>query len=316
MRLFTSVFTFITFLALVVSCSPKLHPEAELEKVERRKTDVLVAALDTMSQQRPAYFYSKIKCDYSDTNQNKSFKTSIRMVKDSAVNALITFATIPIINSLIRPDSVIITNRQDKCVIRRDLDFIKEQFGVSFDYRNIEELLLGLPIGFDTTQKYFQIHDPYNYILSSHKKRAIRREIRNNDNRNNRPDRPDRDRNGRDRREDRDNEEEEGEDVILKYYLSNDLRSLKSISIDSPDDTTTIKIDYLTRDSIDQYLVPNDVQMVIVTPRNRLVITLDYDRTEVNVPQEIRFVIPEEYGECTGKEGEAPKPEEEEPEEE
>lgn len=311
MRLYTSVFTFITLLALVVSCSPKLHPEAEQEKVERRKTDVLVAALDTMSQLRPTYFYSKIKCDYSDTNQNKSFKTSIRMVKDSAVNALITFATIPIINSLIRPDSVIITNRQDRCVIRRDLDFIKEQFGVSFDYRNIEELLLGLPIGFDTTQKYFQIHDPHNYILSSHKKREIRRETRNNnDNRN----KPERDRNGRliQRREDRGNEEEEGEDVILKYYLSNDLRTLKSIFIDSPDDTTTIQIDYLSRDSIENYLVPNDVQMVIVTPRNRLVITLDYERTEVNVPQEIRFVIPEEYGECT--ETEANKPEEEEPE--
>jgi hypothetical protein len=309
MRLYTSVFTFITLLALVVSCSPKLHPEAELEKVERRKTDVLVSALDSMSQLRPQYFYSKIKCDYSDTNQNKSFKTSIRMVKDSAVNALITFATIPIVNSLIRPDSVIITNRQDKCVIRRDLDFIKEQFGVSFDYRNIEELLLGLPIGFDTTQKYFQIHDPHNYILSSHKKRAIRRETRN---------KPERDRNGRliQRREDRDNEAEE-ENVILKYYLANDLRSLKRIFIDSPDDTTTIAIDYLTRDSIDHYLVPNEVQMVIVTPRNRLVITLDYERTEVNVPQEIRFVIPEEYGECTGKEGEEaqkPEPEEEEPE--
>lgn len=308
MRLYTSVFTFITFLALVVSCSPKLHPNAELEKVERRKTDVLVAALDTMSQLRPTYFYSKIKCDYSDTNQNKSFKTSIRMVKDSAVNALITFATIPIINSLIRPDSVIITNRQDKCVIRRDLDFIKEQFGVSFDYRNIEELLLGLPIGFDTTQKYFQIHDPHNYILSSHKKREIRRETRN---------KPERDRNGRliQRREDRNNDEEEGEDVILKYYLTNDLRTLKSIFIDSPDDTTTIQIDYLTRDSIAQYLVPNEVQMIIVTPRNRLVITLDYERTEVNVPQEIRFVIPEEYGECSEIKEEKPGQEpEEEPE--
>ena len=74
MRLYTSVFTFITFLALVVSCSPKLHPEAELEKVERRKTDVLVAALDTMSQLRPTYFYSKIKCAYSDTNKTRVSK--------------------------------------------------------------------------------------------------------------------------------------------------------------------------------------------------------------------------------------------------
>lgn len=304
MRLFFRLVFFVVLPALVVSCSPKLHPEDQV-KVERRKTNELVASLDSLSQQRPQYFYSKIKCEYSDTNTSKSFKTSVRLVKDSAVNALITFATIPIINSLIRPDSVIITNRQDKCFIKRDLNFIKEQFGVSFDYRNIEELFLGLPIGFDTTQKYFQIHDPYNYILSSHKKREIRRELKDKPER----DRQDRerergrdhpDRGDRPRREDREdrNEDSESEEVILKYYLASDLRSLNRISVDSPEDTTSIDIHYVSRDSVENYLIPDLVEIVIRTPRNRMVINLDYDRTEINVPQEIRFIIPEEYGEC------------------
>lgn len=301
MRLFSRLVSCSLLTALVVSCSPKLHPEDQV-KVERRKTAELVSALDSMSQQRPQYFYSKIKCDYSDTNTNRSFKTSVRLVKDSAVNALITFATVPVINSLIRPDSVCITNRQDNCYIKRDMNFIKEQFGVSFDYRNIEELFLGLPIGFDTNQRYFQIHDPYNYILSSHKKRVIRKELK---------DKPERDKTDRERgrdhpeREDRprrdnrnDNEENSEEEVILKYYLSQDLRSLRRISVDSPEDTTSIDIQYLTRDSIEMYLVPNEVLITIRTPRNHMVINLDYDRTEVNVLQEIHFVIPEEYGEC------------------
>lgn len=304
MRLFFKLAFFVILPALVVSCSPKLHPKDQV-KVERRKTNELIATLDSLSQQRPQYFYSKIKCEYSDTNTSKSFKTSVRLVKDSAVNALITFATIPIINSLIRPDSVIITNRQDKCFIKRDLNFIKEQFGVSFDYRNIEELFLGLPIGFDTTQRYFQIHDPYNYILSSHKKREIRRELKDKPER----DKPDRDRDrDRDRehprREDRENNNEQSdeEDVILKYYLAADLRSLTRISVDSPEDTTSIDIQYISRDSIENYLVPDLVLITILTPRNRMVINLDYDRTEINVPQEIRFIIPEEYGECKQEE--------------
>jgi hypothetical protein len=286
---------------LAVSCSRRATPDAVQEKVARRKTTELVAAMDSLSQLRPKFFYTKIKCDYSDTNQNLNFRTSIRMVKDSVVNALITYASIPIVNSLIRPDSVIITNRREKCIIRQNMSYIKDQFGISFDYRNIEEIFLGLPVGFDTTQKYFQIHDPFNYILSSHKKREIKRESRNKPDR----DKPDRDRNNdkpdRPRREDRNNDEDDEDEVILKYYLSNDIRSLKRIFIDSPNDSTTIDIQYLSRDSIGTYMIPNEVQIEIVTPRNKVVMSMDYDKSEVDVPQEIHFVIPEEYGVCEDK---------------
>lgn len=289
MRRCIKAFFFLLLIAQAYSCSHKLLPELPKEKLERRKTSELIAAIDSISHKRPRYFYSKIKCEFTDTNQHRSFKTSIRLVRDSAMNALITYAAIPIVNSMIRPDSVIISNRTEKCVIRRDLDFIREQFGVSFDYRNVEELMLGLPVGYDTTQKYFQIHDPHNYILSSHKKRIVRRELR----------RPDRDRNNdRPRREGRNNDDDEEEDVILNYYLSDDLRSIKRVFIDSPDDTTAITVDYLSRDSVNGYLVPNDMRVVIVTPRNRIVLTMDYDKSEVNVPVDIHFVIPEEYGEC------------------
>lgn len=300
MRRFINLSFSLLLLVLVTSCSKKLMPDAPQEKLVRRKTNELVAAMDSLSKLRPKYFYTKIKCEFTDTNQHLSFKTSIRMVKDSVVNALITYAGIPIVNSLIKPDSIIVTNRREKCVIRQNVGYIKEQFGVSFDYRNIEELFLGLPVGFDTTQKYFQIHDPYNYIISSHKKRIVRRENRNN----NRPDKPEKERNNdRPRREDRNNNnnEEAEEEVILNYYLSDDIRSVKRIFINSPNDSTTIDIVYASRDSVDAYMIPNEVEICIVTPRNRLVLSMDYDRSEVDVPQEIYFVIPEDYGPCEQK---------------
>jgi hypothetical protein len=304
MHRYTNIFFSLLLAVLAVSCSRRTTPDAVQEKVARRKTPELVAAMDSLSQLRPKYFYTKIKCDYSDTNQNLNFRTSIRMVKDSVVNALITYASIPIVNSLIRPDSVIISNRREKCVIRQNMSYIKDQFGVSFDYRNIEEIFLGLPVGFDTTQKYFQIHDPFNYILSSHKKREIKRENRNKPDRD-KPDRdkPDRDRNNdmldRLRKDDRNDEDDD--EVILKYYLSNDIRSLKRIFIDSPNDSTTIDIQYLSRDSVGAYMIPNEVQIEIVTPRNKVVMSMDYDKSEVDVPQQIHFVIPEEYGVCEEK---------------
>lgn len=285
---FINLVVLLTLIVSGVSCSRKLAV-INPDKLERRKTVELVSAMDSLSKLRPKYFYTKIKCGFSDTNQNLNFKTSIRMVKDSIINALITYASLPIVNSLISPDSVILSNRREKCVIRQNLSYIKEQFGIAFDYRNIEELFLGLPVGFDTTQKYFQIHDPYNYIVSSHKKREIRRENRN---------RPERERIN-DRFNRRDDEDEN--DVILKYYLSNDIRSIKRISINSPEDSTTIDIQYLSRDSVKLYMIPNDVVIEIVTPRNRMVINMDYDKSEVNLPQEIYFVIPEDYEACSPK---------------
>ena len=295
---FTNSFLLLVFVVSAASCSHKLAVTDSGEKVNRRRTAELVSAMDSLSQLRPKYFYTKIKCDFSDTNQNLSFKTSIRMVKDSVMNALITYAAIPIINSLISPDSVIISNKREKCVIRQNVGYIKEQFGVDFDYRNVEELFLGLPVGFDTTQKYFQIHDPYNYILSSHKKRVVRREDRNDRNTN----KPGRDRNNNNNdRNNRREDENEGEDVILKYYLSNDLRTIKRLSIMSPEDSTTIDVQYISRDSVDRYMIPNEVIIEIKTPRNRLVLNMDYDKTEVDIPQEIYFVIPEGYEECVSK---------------
>jgi len=296
MRRFINSLLLLALIVAATSCSHKLAvANGNTEKLDRRKTAQLVAVMDSLSQLRPKTFYSKIKCDFSDTNQHLSFKTSIRMVKDSILNALITYAGIPIVNSLISPDSVIVSNKREKCVIRQNVGYIKEQFGVAFDYKNIEELFLGLPVGFDTTQKYFQIHDPFNYIISSHKKRIVRRENRNNN-------RPERERNNDrllNRRED--NNDEDEEEVILKYYLSNDIKTIKRISINSPQDSTTIDIQYLSRDSIEQYMIPNEVVIEIVTPRNRLVLNMDYDKSEVNLPQEIYFVIPEGYEECVPK---------------
>lgn len=297
LRNFNILLPLLALAAALASCSPKLTAELPKDKLERRKTNELVAAMDSISRLRPNYFYSKIKCEFSDTNQRVSFKTSLRVVRDSVVNPLITKVSLPIIKALIRPDSVIVVNMMDNCVIRRNLGFIKEQFGVGFDYRNVEELLLGLPVGFDTTQKYFQIHDPHNYIVSSHRKRKIRRELRDNN-------KPLKDR-GNDRllrREDRNETEEEDEEIFLKYYLSDDIRSIKRIFIDSPNDTTTIEVEYISRDSVGGYLIPKEVRIVIVTPRNRVVVEMNYDKSAVDTPQEIYFVIPEGYEECSKKE--------------
>lgn len=272
----------ISLLVWLGSCARRPQQE-DLVKLDKKKDKELIETVENLSLKRPNTLYSKIKCHFSDTTKSVGFKTSLRMVKDSAINTLITYASIPVVNALITPDSLNIANKKDKCAIRTTMRYIEESFGVDFEFKNMEEILLGIPVAYDSTEKYFVINDPYNYIVSSHRKHKARRELRNNRIEHQGP---------AHRRVERETP------FIIQYFLNSDLRSLKRVIINSPDDTTQITLDYYSRDSIADFLIPKNTVVTIVTPRNKIVLTLDYDKTEVNVPQEIRFIIPEEYGIC------------------
>lgn len=261
---------FCGIIFLNVSCAKKIIAE-NTEKLERRKTGELLHALDSLVLQKPMTFYSKISTKYKDTTQDISFKTSIRMVKDSAISALITYAGIPIYNSVLTPDTLTLLNKRNKCYSKSKLSFIKDNFGVSFDYKNVEELILGMPLAYTNDQKYFQIHDPYNYIISSHRKREIKRA---------------------------DKKERLQDDVIIKYYLSNDLKSLKRMEVESMSDSARIEVNYVTREMVEGYNMPNEVFIKIFTPRNLIEIFMNYDKFELNVPQQLFLVIPEGYEIC------------------
>lgn len=260
----------ILLASLTISCSKKIIAENTV-RLERKKTSELVNALDSLSMLRPNTFYSKIATKYRDTTQDVSFKTSIRMVRDSAMSALITFASLPIFNSILTPDSLTILNKRAKCFTKTKLSYIKENFGISFAYTNVEELLLGMPLAYEKDLKYFQIHDPYNYIVSSHRKREIRRA---------------------------DKKEKMHDDIIFKYFLQNDLKGLKRMEVESKSDTATVEVNYLSRNNVDGYSIPEQVNIRIFTPRNNIEIWMNYDKIDINVPQQLFLVIPEGYGAC------------------
>lgn len=277
-------FVSIGVLFIFASCAPR-PVEEKLEKLEKQKPGVLLAVMDSLSYQRPESFYTKLKCQFNDTTRKLNFRTSIRCIKDSVMNPMITYAGIPIVNSLIRPDSLFISNRKDKCAVRTTMSFLKESFGVDFEYQNVEELLLGLPVAYDTAQKYFPINDPHHYIISSHRKREIKFPTKEK----------------KDLGIKKEQDDDRDDDVVIQYFIHPSLQSIKRMIILSPEDSTKIVVDYISRDTINGYLIPNEVEIDILTPRNHINLYLEYDKTEVNTPQEIYFVIPEDYEDCTSK---------------
>lgn len=252
---------------VMFACNPKVH--GEKTKLPKMKDEVLIHKIDSLSNIQYDYFYTKISTDFKDTNQNVSFKTSVRIANDSVVNATISYASIPIIHGLITPDTIKISNKRENCYLTEPLSFFKQQFGVEFTYENIEELFEGRPLAFDTTATYFQVNDPYNYTMSSHKKREIKRLERNGE-----------------------------RDIILFYTLTDDLSRLKSLKVESLEDTTEIIINYDSWEEVNGYLVPALVRVMINSPRNKIKLTLDSKKSRVNEKEEIYFVIPEDYEKC------------------
>jgi len=240
-----------------------------LNKVSRKKTMELTARLDSISKNIPNTFYAKISTEFKDTNQQLSFKTSIRLVKDSAMTALVTYLGIPVVNSLVTKDTLAFTLKKERCYVKTDVSLLRQKFGVDFSFRNLEELIYGLPIDFDTKAKYHQFMDPYFHVLSTHKKRKIKRLGRKGT-----------------------------DDYVIKYFFTDDSLGIKKIELFNPADSTHIFVEYLKKKIHDGFALPKEIEMRILTAKNNVFILLDYDRIEINQPQEIYFTIPENYEHC------------------
>lgn len=266
---FKHLFILFILIFLTACSSGRRFMDQSAEKLEKIKEDRLIEVLDSLSQKRPDHFYSKISSKYTDSEYKVSFKTSIRMRADSALHALITFARFPIYNCMVTPDTLTIVDKRNNCYLREDMSYLKNTFDVDFQHHNIEELLLGLPVGWDSEEEYYQIRDPYNYIVSSHNKRKLRRS--------------DKDISG---------------DVYIRYFLTDSADQIKRIIIDSPADTTSIDINYFVRERTENFDIPLEADVRIETPRDTIYIDMKYTKTAVNEPRVLYLAIPEKYERC------------------
>lgn len=102
--------------------------------------------LDSIHSQAWRWFYGKYSVAYTDRERKLGVKLSLKCAKDSASNALISFASIPFVNALIKSDSILYLNKKDRCYGQLPLGSLKKVIGVELSLNNLQELFLGLPI--------------------------------------------------------------------------------------------------------------------------------------------------------------------------
>ena len=125
---------------------------------------------------------AKSKTAIIDSSGKKtSFKTNIRIKKDSAIWLSITpLLGIEMARVLITKDSVKFLNRSTKEYFLGDFGYLNKLFGTDLDYQMMEALLIGNSLDFDEKTKVHSRVDRKRdlYFLSTEKKRKVQKELK------------------------------------------------------------------------------------------------------------------------------------------
>lgn len=96
-------------------------------------------------------FSAKIKVDaVTKEGKQPEITAVVRMVKDSAIwiSLSATFLNIEVYRVLIKPDQVILLNKQDKIVQYRTLEYLQEVTALPADFKMLQDILIGNPVYF------------------------------------------------------------------------------------------------------------------------------------------------------------------------
>ena len=104
-------------------------------------------------------FSAKIKVEAEDAKgKQPDITATLRMIKDSVIwmSLTATFLNIEVYRIYITKDSVILMNKQEREVQYRSLDYLQEVTQIPFDFKTLQDLLVGNPVFFNVNNASFR----------------------------------------------------------------------------------------------------------------------------------------------------------------
>ncbi|MBS1510535.1 MAG: DUF4292 domain-containing protein [Bacteroidetes bacterium] len=125
---------------------------------------MIQATLDGLHKHYIDYktFNAKIKVEYEDgKGKQPDILAVVRIVKDSAiwVSLSATILNIEVFRLRITQDSVVLMDIRNKEVQYRSLDYLQDVTEIPFDYKTIQDMLVGNPIFMDSSVVYYKKAD-------------------------------------------------------------------------------------------------------------------------------------------------------------
>jgi hypothetical protein len=115
---------------------------------------VIRAAMNEVKSHKMDFktFSAKVKVDYQNNKGNQPNITAyVRILKDSLiwVSGYATVFNIEAFRVLINKDSVYLIDKINKQVQYRSIDYLQEVTAIPFDYKTLQDLLIGNPVFFE-----------------------------------------------------------------------------------------------------------------------------------------------------------------------
>jgi hypothetical protein len=210
----------------------------------------------------------KIKTKYkTSAGESQSFKTYLRIRKDSAIWATVTFLNVPVMTAILTPDSVKILNKKDKKYFLGTFDYITQFVKTPIDYYQIQNLLVGNPISLDTNKPHYIVEIDSDIYLSSMKKSKLEPILKG---------------------------DEEHFGWIYRYWI-NELYSPGKTILNNPGYGNSLTIEQTDYKRIDNYPFPNKTDATFTSNKDTIEIKLNYSRIKTNESEEMPFEITPKY---------------------
>ena len=154
---------FILFIIFITACkSPAVFPSKNPIKYLPVKELTKAIFKNRVDFKK---FRSRVKTNYDDGKRSQQVIVNIRMEKDKAI-WISANMLVPIAKILITPIKVSFFEKFQKTFFEGDISFINNQFNTNFDFEDIQNLLIGLPLADLNRGKWETISHPKYYILT------------------------------------------------------------------------------------------------------------------------------------------------------
>jgi hypothetical protein len=171
-------FSICTLVLLLFSCKIQEKDSVKL-KIKARSSKFLINKLKTNEFQFETISAKAAIALTDSANKKTSFKTHLRIRKDSVIWISITAIGLEAARVIITQDSVKLINRIKKQYFLGDFNYINKMFGTELDYQMLEALLIGNSLNFNENEKVHARVDRKKelYYLSTEKKRKVKKEL-------------------------------------------------------------------------------------------------------------------------------------------
>ena len=273
MRAFIVNTFLISLLGLASSCRAKkpithspVDSSTDIVKTGISSPDSLSRAMQ-IADAPVHWFGAKVSVNSDINNQTNAFSANLRIKKDSAIWISISPALgIEVARALITPDSLKFINRINGTYFKGDFKYLNELLQIEVNFKMIQAILLGNAYLHYSIEQYISDRENTELVLSTLKKRRIRREI----------------------------------DVEMPQILTQEIwfSSLqnKIVRMEMQDYRPVRKftVNYLQFEKVDDLSMPN--KLIITAQADKQVkIDLEYSRMTINKELNLPFNIPEDY---------------------